>query len=178
MTPSETTLSVPTSGIGESSRSPSPVLHRQPSRSPQPYSRRQQPGRPPVQYSNTYPPVASTEILGSTTPQKGGSESGTEADDELTRRLLAPPKQRRVSSEDDIWNDSGKDGRGRGRENRRGLVARKFERPKRHGIAILRRGIEVGLIAVLVVIVLMGKEQRALREVLLRRRGSPILMVR
>lgn len=104
-----------------------------------------------------------------TTPHKCSySESGTEADDELTRRLPAPRALKRISSEDEVWNRNGGDGKGR----RWTLVRGKPKSSKRLGAALMRRGIEVGLAMVLVAVVLLGKERRALKEVFLRRKES------
>lgn len=182
MTVSETTLPVPstsTTTIGEFSRSPSPALKRNPSRSPQPYSRRQRLGTPLVVQQAFNAQQQPTPVNSrSTTPLRGGSESGTEADNELTRRLPAPPRRRGISSEDDVWDDNGKGRRWRLRANRKNDgEPRKPERPKRFGVAVLRRVIEIGLAAVLVVIVLIGRERRALKEVLLRKRGPPLSLL-
>jgi hypothetical protein len=168
MTASETTLPVPTATPREISRSPSPVLHRQPSRSPQPYHSSK---RDPTQQSEPYYDHVSVEKSRARASPRGGSESGTEADDELTKRLPAPPGRRRISSDDDSWNET--TSRERGRTSKRGeATTKKLEKSKRVGIAILRRGLEIGLSVVLVIIVLFGKERRAWKEVLLHKGGS------
>jgi hypothetical protein len=162
------------------SRSPSPVANRQQSRSPRPYRRKQgkqdQLERPPLQHSSSHSstpalPLASSESPRVRTPQKSRcdySESGTEADDELTRRLPAPRALKRVSSEDEVWNHDGK-----GHRWTRRLVPGKPKSAKKLGAAFLRRGIEVGLAVVLVAVVLLGQERRALKEVLFRKKGAP-----
>ncbi|KAI5818637.1 hypothetical protein BZA77DRAFT_385727 [Pyronema omphalodes] len=165
MTVSETTLPVPTATSIDISRSPSPVLHRQPSRSPQPYHSSK---RDPTQQSEPYYDYISVEKSRARASPMGGSESGTEADDELTKRLPAPPGRRRISSDDDSWNET--TNRERGRTPKRGeATTKKLEKSKRVGIAILRRGLEIGLSVVLVIIVLFGRERRAWKEVLLRK---------
>ncbi|CCX13669.1 Similar to Uncharacterized membrane protein C63.10c; acc. no. Q9Y7T6 [Pyronema omphalodes CBS 100304] len=165
MTASETTLPVPTANPREISRSPSPVLHRQPSRSPQPYHSSK---RDPTQQSEPYYDRVSVEKSRAGASPRGGSESGTEADDELTKRLPAPPGRRRISSDDDLWNETAS--RERGRTSKRGeATTKKLEKSKRVGIAIVRRGLEIGLSVVLVIIVLFGKERRAWKEVLLHK---------
>jgi len=181
MAESSETLPLPTPTPESVSRSRSPITNRQPSRSPQPYSRQ----RPEFSRSNsgaftlalTPSPESSTVSLSRGTGY-GGSESGTEADDELTRRLPAPPGRRHVSSDDEgIWDDTDNEGRGRRRGRRDWLAPKIPGKPRRLGIVVLRRGIEVGLAAVLAVVVLSGKEQRALKEILHGWKGSPILMV-
>jgi len=171
------------------SRSPSPVANRQLSRSPHPYRRRrrqQEPRRPPLPDQSDCPPPALTLSSSSSSspsspdsskpgsPKKSSySESGTEADDELTRRLPAPPALRRISSEDEAWNRYDGGARSsRGRQSSTTSGAPKTGRPrKRAGIAFVRRVIEVALSLVLVVVALSGQGRRPWREVLLRRKG-------
>lgn len=154
--------------VSVTQRPVSPVANRRLlSRSPQPYRRGQPPERPlPVHCSASHPP-SSPEASRAPTCY-GGSDSGTEADDELTRRLPAPPARRRISSEDDVW----------GQKRIGGVLAgaralRKPERSRRLAAAVTRRVIELGLAAVLVAVVLFGRGQRGWVEVLGRRKGSP-----
>ncbi|KAI5799995.1 hypothetical protein EDC01DRAFT_528497 [Geopyxis carbonaria] len=166
MTRSAATLSLPSS-TGGLSRSPSPVTNRQPSRSPQPYRRRQSSRKYPGDL-NTKASLTNTPSPGTSrapTPFRGGSESGTEADDELTKRLPAPLGWKCSSDEDEGAENK------RGRRNKRGNITdQRAEKRKTLMMALVRRMIEIGLVGVLVVIVLVGKEARAWSEVLLRRK--------
>ncbi|CUS15683.1 unnamed protein product [Tuber aestivum] len=169
-------------------RSGSPVANRQQSRSPQPYRRRP----PPTPRVPLAPPLDNTAYLPSPalTPEAsrgtsrfaqksyyGGSESGTEADDELARKLPAPPgKRSRTSSEERFSGKEydtldGQEGE-RGRRRRRligdgcGLGG---EKRKPSGIVFVRRGIEIGLMGILVGIVFWSREGRIWKEVGIRR---------
>jgi hypothetical protein len=139
--------------MGRTAHLPSPALTPDTSRTPSPF--------PPKQSSC------------------GGSESGTEADDELARKLPAPRK--RTSSEeekyyaeeeeDDELFEGESDERGRRRQKMvdgdRGLGVKK----RRRGIVFVRRGIEVALMGILVAVVLSSRDGRVWKEVVLRRQG-------
>lgn len=107
-------------------------------------------------------------------PSTGGSESGTEADDELTKRLPAPPEKRKrtLSEEDKYYGEEEEegaedaDGRGRRRKRRTDVQDGGAKKKKRKGIVFVRRGIEVGLMGILVAVVLYnGGEGTVWREV-------------
>lgn len=181
------------------SRPGSPVANRQPSRSPQPY-RRGPPPSPRVHHTPSpdraayLPSPALTPDASrapSPLPRKcnyGGSESGTEADDELARKLPAPPRTRKRTSseegrlyeqEDDTF-DGQADERGR---RRRRLVGGGHEQgggKKRNprAIAFVRRGIEIGLMGILVGTVLCSRQGRIWKEVRIREPGKSSLSCR
>lgn len=178
-------------------RSTSPTsANRQPSRSPRPYRRRTLPS-PTQRFSAAsnsrnaaYLPsplptpdnsrAPSPLLLGrrrrehTGRPSTGGSESGTEADDELTKRLPAPPEKRKrtLSEEDKYYGEEEEegaedaDGRGRRRKRRTDVQDGGAKKKKRKGIVFVRRGIEVGLMGILVAVVLYnGGEGTVWREV-------------
>jgi len=175
------------------SRPGSPVANRQPSRSPQPYRRRPPPSprvhlTPSPDRAAYLPSPALTpdaSRAASPLPRRcsyGGSESGTEADDELARKLPAPPRTRKRTSseegrfcgqEDDTF-DVQIDGRGRRRWR---LIHGKHEQEgekkrKSRAISFVRRGVEIGLMGILVGIVLCSREGRIWKEVRIRKLGK------
>ena len=165
-----------------------PIAGRRRPRSPQPYYRKRPPPPCPAPESlavcsansamSTYLPSPSltpdTSRPPSPFPRKrsaGGSESGTEADDELARKLPAPPgKRRRTASEDEVYYGEeelfeGEEERSR---ERRGTGSRR----RRRGIVFVRRGIEIALMGMLVGIVLASRDGRIWKEVMLRNQGE------
>lgn len=115
-------------------------------------------------------------------PSTGGSESGTEADDELTKRLPAPPEKRKrtLSEEDKYYGEEEEegaedaDGRGRRRKRRMDVLDGSVKKKRRKGIVFVRRGIEVVLMGILVAVVLYnGGEGTVWREVVSWRIGKP-----
>lgn len=115
-------------------------------------------------------------------PSTGGSESGTEADDELTKRLPAAPEKRKrtLSEEDKYYGEEEEegaedaDGRGRRRKRRTDVLDGSVKKKRRKGIVFVRRGIEVVLMGILVAVVLYnGGEGTVWREVVSWRIGKP-----
>ncbi|TGZ85004.1 hypothetical protein EX30DRAFT_360940 [Ascodesmis nigricans] len=163
-------LALPPQTPSDTSKSPSPVP-RQASRSPHPYRRRN-----PERYRRTLtfpgntPPSpnspSSSSLRGIS--YTGDAESGTEADDELTRRLPAPLGRRRSSTEDVLPKITlARDGKVQSAE----LNSVGLQKPgSRLCAAISRRVIEIALVVLLGVMVLGGKDGRAWREVLARRK--------
>lgn len=113
-------------------------------------------------------------------PSTGGSESGTEADDELTKRLPAPPEKRKrtLSEEDKYYGEEEEegaedvDGRGRRRKRRVDVLDGSVKKKRRKGIVFVRRGIEVVLMGILVAVVFYnGGKGTVWREVVSWRIG-------
>lgn len=109
----------------------------------------------------------------------GGSESGTEADDELTKRLPAPPgKRKRTLSEEDTYygevEEEADDLDGRGRRRKRRVDEENGERRrKRKRIVFVRRGIEVALMGILAgVVVYNGGRGKVWKEILAWKIGA------
>lgn len=200
-----TTMDIPTILTPPSpARSSSPDPARQLSRSPRPYRRRTlSSGTPPFSAASssrkaTYLPSplptpdtsrAPSPLSGRRRkrgrPSTGGSESGTEADDELTKRLPAPPgKRKRTLSEEDKYygeeeEDVGDDGDGRGRRRKRRADEEDGDgkRRKRRGIVFVRRGIEVSLMGILVgVVIYNGGEGRVWREIVSWKIGKLLVL--
>ncbi|KAH0605965.1 uncharacterized protein H6S33_004422 [Morchella sextelata] len=174
-------------------RSSSPDPARQLSRSPRPYRRTTLPSstpRPSAASSSrraTYlpSPLPTPDISRAPSPlpgarrrrkerlSAGGSESGTEADDELTKRLPAPPgKRKRTLSEEDTYygevEEEADDLDGRGRRRKRRVDEENGERRrKRKRIVFVRRGIEVALMGMLAgVVVYDGGRGKVWKEIL------------
>lgn len=118
-------------------------------------------------------------------PSTGCSESGTEADDELTKRLPAPPEKRKrtLSEEDKYYGEEEEEGAedvgGRGRRRKRRTDAQLSDGKKRRkGIVFVRRGIEVGLMGILVAVVLYnGGDEKVWREVVSWKIGRLFLIL-
>lgn len=168
-------LTVPSARHHDASRSPSPA-NRVHSRSPHPYRRKQQP-TPPRALSTGTPysltPASSRRPSPRRGKSSGVSESGTEADDELARRLPAPPMPRRTSSEDDEIYHGNDEGDDRGRRPLRKDLPPESQW-KRYGLRFMRRLIELALAVLLAGMVLTSREGRVWREVSARRKGCRI----
>lgn len=170
------TLALPSSTARLSSQSPSPAP-RNPSRSPHPY-RRKNPSRKRRTSASSPNDTQSSQNSSPGTPLQGISysgeaESGTEADDELTRRLTAPPGRRRRLSDDDVFGAVGTEGNGWVGRKEVGISKKPGGRLY---AAIARRIIEVTLAMILAVLVSKGKngkyweasmQQRGKRNVLI-----------
>ncbi|KAL7270480.1 dolichol kinase [Rhizina undulata] len=159
--------------LSKNSPPSTPPANRQRSRSPQPYRRRAPPS-PSMSTNECLPTPSLTPSPGisrahSPLDRKNrscrASESGTEADDELARKLPAPPGRRKKSSSDEDYvevydGESGERGR-----RKKSISGEAVEKRRRKGIVFARRGIELGLMLGLVVVVVLSGNGRVWSEV-------------